>query len=35
MVESLSEKKMMLEEKVAELEEAVRDLEALQVISNN
>lgn len=31
MVEMLGEKKMALEEKVAELEEAVTDLEALQV----
>lgn len=33
MVEMLGEKKMALEEKVAELEEAVQDLEALQVCS--
>lgn len=31
MVEVLGERKMALEEKVAELEEAVSDLEALQV----
>lgn len=31
MVEMLGEKKMALEEKVTELEEAVADLEALQV----
>jgi hypothetical protein len=31
MVEVLGERKMALEEKVAELEEAVTDLEALQV----
>lgn len=32
MVEMLGEKKMVLEERVNELEEAVADLEALQVI---
>lgn len=32
MVEMLGEKKMVLEERVNDLEEAVADLEALQVI---